>query len=181
MPQKTEDRKTQASLIHSYLPFHSSVEATDNGKNFIFTIFLSWFSKCFRNFILLTAPSGQKAVYCMWFLCILYMFMCLCPGAGLRRCFVYVFFKHRGFILQQWQMVLKSRQRQEAQGSQQGTWAEQLSIRRPQRRAGVMRFDLCFWNKRVNFNVSHGNGEIVQISVDPLDSTSSNSVVFTHV
>lgn len=56
---------------------------------------------------------------------------------------VYVFFRHLGFILQQWQMVLKRRQRQEAQGSQQGTWEEQFSIRLLQRRAGCT--GLALW------------------------------------
>lgn len=67
----------------------------------------------------------------------------MCAGRFLFLCCVYVFFKHSGFILQQWQIVLKSRQRQEAQGSQHGMWEEQLSIRRPQRRAGATGFDLC--------------------------------------
>lgn len=68
------------------------------------------------------------------------VFVCVCV------CSIYVLFKHSGFNLQQWQMVLKSRQRQEAQGSQHGMREEQLSIRRLQRFAGVIRSELCFWN-----------------------------------
>lgn len=177
----TEARKKQASLFHSNRLFQRW-----SRRQLSLSLLFQMFLVLNRNNILWTAsvvlkrkpqrPDGRVRMCA--FLCIfcIYVFTTVCVQvlggvcACVCLCFIYVLFKHRGFILQQWQMVLNSRQRQEAQGSQHGRWEEQPSIRRPHRRAGVIRFDLCFWNNtdRERIYMKCLTTKILKFLMDPL-------------